>query len=490
MPRLLKNPAKIAFYFCTLFSALPGLAFAQPVDTAWVRRYNGPGNGDDKAVALAVDSGGNVYVTGSSFDSASGYDYATIKYYPNGDTGWVRRYNGPANDTDFARALVLDANCNLYVTGVSQGDITTIKYDSIGNELWVRRLTTLLNFSRSTFGGYALGLDGQGNLYVTGQQWDLESWVWFLVKYDTAGNHLWTQPIDLSLNDKLGLEIDDGGNVFVSSDKRIVKYGPQGNQIWDRSFSGLVRAIALDNSGNAYVTGDATSSPGYLTVKLDSRGNQLWSKLYGTCQGGFAKSLALAVDKQSNVCITGQLWYCEDFMGITVKYDSLGNLLWDNGHFRMKKGSAITVDTAGNFYITGTGRSYTFSTVKYGSSGQEIWLNDYYLQPEAYPAEANAIALDAKGNVYATGYSAKGFGGESNFATIKYSPLPQLKGDLNLDGVLTPADVVLILNCAFLGIAPPGVPPAACDLNCDGLLTGADVVILLNMAFLSTPPPC
>jgi len=95
--------------------------FGQSVDTAWVRRYNGPGNGDDGASAMAVDNSGNVYVTGGSRGSGTSTDYATIKYYPNGDTAWVKRYNGSRNASDRASAIAVDGFGNVYVTGTSYG---------------------------------------------------------------------------------------------------------------------------------------------------------------------------------------------------------------------------------------------------------------------------------------------------------------------------------------------------------------------------------
>jgi hypothetical protein len=61
-------------------------------------------------------------------------------------------------------------------------------------------------------------------------------------------------------------------------------------------------------------------------------------------------------------------------------------------------------------------------------------------------------------------------------------------GDINNDGAFTPADVVALLNCAFLVICP--LPTAAYDMNCDTMTSPADVVILLNLVFLLTPPPC
>ncbi len=483
MTRLSKISAKVVFSFCTLFCLYSPFVFSQQVDTAWVRRYNGPGNGDDKAVAIAVDSSGNIYVTGSSFDSTTGYDYCTIKYLPIGDTAWVRRYNGPPNDTDLARALVLDDNSNVYVTGVSEGFITTVKYDSSGNQLWDKRLESNVNFNRvSINGGYALGLDGRGNLYVTGQQWDLESWVWFLVKYDTAGNLQWFRSVAVALNTDFDLAVDTSGYVYVVAGDQTVKYDPQGNWLWTRNFSGEARALALDINGNVCIAGGAGNY--FVTTKYDSNGNLLWTQNYGEITpgpGGFKGASAIAVDKNNNVFVTGQIWDIEYWIWYTIKYDSTGNDLWTIGGWFgfYEPSSALRVDTGGNVYVLAGENSY--SAVKYDPQGNLIW-NKYY------PIRVKDISVDLKGNIYVTGYSA-GAGTGNDFATIKYSPLPQLKGDLNFDGVLSTADVVLSINCTFLGEAPPAAP-AACDINCDGKVTPADVVVLLNMVFLSVSAPC
>ena len=63
------------------------------------------------------------------------------------------------------------------------------------------------------------------------------------------------------------------------------------------------------------------------------------------------------------------------------------------------------------------------------------------------------------------------------------------KGDMNADGALTSADVVLLLTCAFEGLLPPA-GSGSCDVNCDGVSTGADVVLELNKVFLSSEFPC
>ena len=115
----------------SLMESEKGADWAASVTEAWVRRYNGPGNGADSAYALALDSQGNVYVTGESTGSGTNYDYATRKYSPSGQLLWAKRYNGPGNSHDFAYALALDSQGNVYVTGASWGSGTGYDYATI-----------------------------------------------------------------------------------------------------------------------------------------------------------------------------------------------------------------------------------------------------------------------------------------------------------------------------------------------------------------------
>ncbi|MCX6159771.1 MAG: SBBP repeat-containing protein [Ignavibacteriae bacterium] len=142
----------------------------------WFKKYTGPGaagSNTDQPSSIAVDNS-NVYVTGSSKGSTTDYDYATVKYDFSGVQQWVQRYNGPGNGQDAAYSIKVDSLGNSYVTGIStrvtatgQTDFATIKYDYFGTQKWLMRFTG--NLSEGC-GGYSLALNSSGNVYVAGFQ--------------------------------------------------------------------------------------------------------------------------------------------------------------------------------------------------------------------------------------------------------------------------------------------------------------------------------
>ena len=153
-----------------IFLLLPTLTHAESAAPAWVQRYNGPGNGADEAKAVAVDGSNNVIVTGYSAGSGGDADYATIKYSSAGVPLWTNRYNGPGNSDDVAYAVAVDGSNNVVVTGYSIGsgssyDYATIKYSSLGVPLWTNRYNGPGN---DTDFAYALAVDSSNNVIVTG----------------------------------------------------------------------------------------------------------------------------------------------------------------------------------------------------------------------------------------------------------------------------------------------------------------------------------
>lgn len=105
---------------------------------AWLAFYPDALALESKASAFALDSAGNVYVTGHSPGTNSGLDIVTIKYDNNGNQLWLQRYDGPAHGDDIATGLVVDTNGNVYVTGYSATtnggtEFVTIKYSQQPN---------------------------------------------------------------------------------------------------------------------------------------------------------------------------------------------------------------------------------------------------------------------------------------------------------------------------------------------------------------------
>ena len=378
----------------------------------WVARYNGPQNTTDESKSIALDKSGNVYVTGNSAGDGTALDYATIKYNPSGVEQWVSRYNGPQNSTDQSKCISVDNSGNVYVTGYSQSgqngyDIATIKYDSAGDSVWVE----IFNTPEIGSADYAnsLVIDTLGNVYVSG----------------------WRR-------------IPSGS---TNLDYLTIKYNSTGLLLWAADYDGpansneVPNAIAVDGNGNVYVTGNSQNSlvsgadNDYATVMYNSSGVQQWVSRYNGPANGQDESRAIAIDDSGNVYITGQ---STDVNGstpdyATIKYNSLGAEQWVSRYTGIQDNSgdganSLAIDNLGNVYVTGTSGSFSgtkadYATIKYNSLGVQQWAERYNGPPGNGTDQAKAIVLDNLGNIYVTG-SSGGTGTSMDFATIKYSQPP------------------------------------------------------------------
>ncbi len=60
-------------------------------DTLWKRTYDDGLGQNDEANSIIVDNLQNVYITGSTDNTSTGFDFLTIKYNLNGDVNWIKK---------------------------------------------------------------------------------------------------------------------------------------------------------------------------------------------------------------------------------------------------------------------------------------------------------------------------------------------------------------------------------------------------------------
>jgi uncharacterized delta-60 repeat protein len=317
-------------------------------NSVWTQRWTSPiTNYSAYAYSIAVDNQGNVFTTGFMSDGLTDGQFITLKFNSSGDLQWAMPYNGSTSSIDYANCIVVDSAGNSYITGWSGGDnnlydFTTIKYDSDGNQLWVRRYNGSANDN-----DYAswLALDASGNVYVTGQS------------------------------------VETGSD----NDITTIKYSPNGDMLWTKHYNGpgngfdAGQAIAVDTDGNAYVTGNHTTTTGLecVTLKYSAAGDLSWTASFNGPDASGGVFISIALDDSANAYVSGFVFSggATDFA--TVKYDTNGIEQWSqlyNGPGNSYDGTyAIAVDNNRNVvvagYSTGNGTDYDYTTIKYSQSG-------------------------------------------------------------------------------------------------------------------------
>jgi len=392
----------------------PLLAEASTVQS-WVQRYNKQTGSDDTAQKVAADPDGNVIVAGYSVDRINADKMLVIKYSSSGVAMWTNCYSGPAKTNTYAQALAVDGFGNVFMAGHTSGlfsglDYVVLKYSPMGLALW----TNIYNGPGNSDDHLtAIGIDGSGNVIVTGYSWGTPGTglEFATIAYSSAGSALWTNRYggpSAGPDYAYALAVGNNGSVFVTGGSRTpagnnecatIGYSHEGLPMWTNRFAtenagdstGL--GVAVDSNGSVFVTGTAT-------IKYSNTGVPVWTN--ATAQGK-----AIAVDRNGSAIITGYG---------TIAYSGNGVARWANGD----SASALAVDTNGNVFVTGTrglgGFAYVYETSKYSPTGIPVWTRAYSGTATNDFSMSVAISGD---NVFVTGYSRAGE--DSDFATVSYS---------------------------------------------------------------------
>ncbi|MCP4557291.1 MAG: hypothetical protein GY836_17945, partial [Herbaspirillum sp.] len=357
------------------------------------------GGGIDRGYGIAVDGSGNAYVTGytgsTDFPTAQAFqgtyaggswDAFVSKVAPSGGTLVYSTYLGGGSG-DSASGIALDTSGAAYVTGYTwstnfpTGQAFQGALGGGGNyDAFVSKLApggTALTYSTYLGGaGYETGngiaVDGSGNAYVTGYTTSTD--------FPTAQAFQGTRPGDY--------------DAFVS------KLAPSGATLTYSTYLGggsidYGRGIAVDNSGNAYVTGETFSTDfptaqAFQGTNVGASWDAFVSKLapsgaalaYSTYLGGGAGDFGfgIAVDNPGNAYVTGQTGSADFPTGQALQGTNAGSsdafvsklaptgatLTYSTylGGFFNDFGYGIAVDTSGNAYVTGFTGSYDFPTAQ------------------------------------------------------------------------------------------------------------------------------
>jgi len=419
---------KITF-IVTMFLFIAVCAYAQAPEWQWATKAGG--SSADEGHGITIDAAGNTYVIGYfeetatfgsfSLTSSGSSDIFVAKMDANGIWQWATKAGG--SSSDYGSEIITDATGNTFVTGSFNGtatfgnysltsdggcDVFVAKIDANGIWQWA----TKAGGNDNNAGG-GITIDAAGNTFVTGR----------FIGTATFGNY--------------SLTSDGGGDVFVA------KMDANGNWQWATKAGGSYydqgSGITIDAAGNTYVTGyfDETATFGSFSLtgyggfvifvaKMDANGNWQWATQAGGCGLDFA--LQITIDDYANTYVTGYFDDTATFGSFSLtssgswdifvaKMDANGNWQWATkaGGSNNDRGYGITIDAAGNTYVTGyfeeTATFGSFSLTVYG--GFDIFVakmdanGNWQWAAKAGGSDFDkgyGITIDAASNTYVTGY--------------------------------------------------------------------------------------
>ena len=463
--RSLRRMVAVVALICLILGTLPVTAVSATVAPLWARRYDGPGSDNDRATALGVSpDGSTVFVTGSSPGSSGDDDYATMAYDAvTGKRLWERRYDGPRNLGDDARAVAVSPEgSTIFVTGRSgtssgRTDYATVAYRAgSGIRLWTARYDGGADGRDDAASAIAVTPDGE-SVFVTGRSGTKWKRSYATVAYDAGtGAERWasryTGPDGGGyLDGASALAVSpDGSTIFVTgsssgagwTDYATVAYdAASGAELWAERYNGPGNeydgAVALgvmpDGSG-VFVTGSSTGTLGdwnFATVLYDSgTGAQVWARRFDGPNNATDQATEADVSPDgSRIFVTGWSSYGNgSYNYATVAYTANGVEQWS----RRYDGPANDLDAPGGLgvardgssvFVTGTTATSTgdaFGTIAYdAATGVQLWVARYERPGSGYVSVGGLEVSPDGRSLYVAGSTHEAPDGD-DYATLAY----------------------------------------------------------------------
>jgi hypothetical protein len=344
-------------------------------------RELGAAGGHVHAYGVAVDAQGNVFVGGETDVGLDGnvvigvLDAFLTKFDSAGNKIKTIEF-GVAGKQTSVHAIAVDSGGNVYVAGSTnsgsnskipsqKGDLFYSKYDNSGNLVLTRQLGTADTFSIAS----AITIDSSGNVYLVGTTnagLDGNSLTglldMFVTSYDITGTRVWTKQggVAGAITSAVGISLDGAGHVLVvgttaggldgntqtgTRDLFFTTYDASGNRLRTRQLGTagkdtLVGGIGVDSHDYAYVVGgtygglDGNTPTGPVDAfitQFDNNGAKVRTVQFGVA-GGTTGATAIAVDNLNNLHLSGTTTGALDgnsFVGLQdsfyTMFDSSGN---------------------------------------------------------------------------------------------------------------------------------------------------------------------
>lgn len=246
------------------------------------------GNMSSFGIPAAVDSAGNLYISGYTLDPTSGrMNVPVLKFNSTGSFVWQRSISGTGNQ--LADGIAIDSAGNVYLTGYTKsgldpsGDAFIAKLNGTGSLLWVK------SWGGSGFDqGWAMNTDSSGNLYMTGRTASFSpNSVLMLLKFNSTGGLVWERlwGVGQGGNVGLGIAFDNSSNVWITGgtgpsssdqttwDALIMEVSPEGNLLAQKSWGGngydTSQSLTVTPSGQIIFGGWVTEAPPYTLTTLN-----------------------------------------------------------------------------------------------------------------------------------------------------------------------------------------------------------------------------